>query len=231
MEDFTRVFAAGGAADEFFQKQLASYVDVGERPWRYKTQATLGMSDSLATGSGMSAAMPTASNLPTLQGEYLKQLQRYIPNPDAFAQIQSIREVFFREVGSKKMAWKMDFKIVELDPSIVEFMINIDGQTQRYVHGPIQVFSVNWPGPRGGSVAEMSANPRVRPETSTIIANGPWAIFRLLDRGKIINTANPDRVLVEYDFDGRKVLLEISTGGQQNPLSTRLLKNFRCPGL
>jgi type VI secretion system protein ImpL len=230
VEDFTRVFAAGGAADEFFQKQLAPYVDTGERPWRYKTQASLGMGDALAAGPGTPSGA-AVGNIPTLQGEYLKQLQRTIPNPDAFAQIQSIREIFFREAGSKKMAWKMDFKIVELDPSIVEFMINIDGQTQRYVHGPIQVLSVNWPGPRSGSIAEMSASPRVRPETSTIIANGPWAIFRLLDRGKIISTANPDRVLVEYDFDGRKILLEISTGGQQNPLSTRLLNNFRCPGL
>jgi type VI secretion system protein ImpL len=228
IEDFTRLFAADGSTDEFFQKQLAPYVDTGSRPWRYKNPATLTMEDN--NMAALSPAAPLAANIPTLQGEYLKQLQQYIPNPDAFAQIQAIRELFFRDPGAKKMAWKMDFKIVELDPSIVEFMINIDGQAMRYVHGPIQVFSVNWPGPRGGTVAEMAANPRVRPDTSAIVANGPWAIFRMLDRGKIIHTANPDRVLVEYDFDGRKILLEISTGGQQNPLSSRLLRNFRCPG-
>ena len=226
IDDFTRIFAAGGAADEFFQKQLAPFVDTGERPWRYKSSVALGT----AGDSGLASVVPSG-NVPTLQGEYLKQLRQSIPNPDSFAQIQAIREVFFREAGNKKMAWKMDMKIVELDPSIVELIINIDGQTQRYVHGPIQVFSVNWPGPRGGTVAEITANPRVRPNTSAIIANGPWAVFRLLDRGRIINTANPDRVLVEYDFDGRKALLEISTGGQQNPLSTNLLKNFRCPGV
>ncbi|GHU47163.1 hypothetical protein AGMMS50289_21940 [Betaproteobacteria bacterium] len=230
IDDFTRIFAAGGAADDFFQKQLAPFVDTSERPWRYKSTVALGtMGDSGFTSvDGMT--MPSG-NVPTLQGEYLKQLRQQIPNPDVFAQIQSVREVFFREPGSKKMAWKMDLKIVELDPSIVELIINIDGQAQRYVHGPIQVFSVNWPGPRGGAVAEITANPRVRPETSTIIANGPWAVFRLLDRGRIINTANPERVLVEYDFDGRKAILEISTGGQQNPLSSNLLKSFRCPGV
>jgi len=227
IEDFTNIFAAGGSADEFFQKQLAPYVDTGVRPWRYKNPATLG-GDNSAT---MQSSPPPAANVPTLQGEYLKQLQRHIPNPDAFAQIQSIRELFFRDPGAKKMAWKMDFKIVELDPAIVEFIINIDGQSLRYVHGPIQVFPVSWPGPRGGSSAEMTANPRIRPDTSMIAANGPWAVFRLLDRGRIINTANPERVLVEYDFDNRKVLLEITTGGQQNPLSSRVLQNFRCPGV
>jgi type VI secretion system protein ImpL len=227
IEDFTRMFAAGGSTDEFFQKQLVPYVDTGTRPWRYKNPTTLEMGNSLTTLSP--ATFPT-TNVPTLQGEYLKQLQQHIPNPDTFAQIQEIRELFFRDPGAKKMSWKMDIKIVELDPAIVEFIINIDGQALRYVHGPVQVFSVNWPGPRGGTVAEMTANPRVRPDTSTIIANGPWAIFRLLDRGKIINTTNPDRVLVEYNFDNRKAFLEISTGGQQNPLSSRLLRNFRCPG-
>ncbi|MDR2625655.1 MAG: type VI secretion system membrane subunit TssM [Zoogloeaceae bacterium] len=225
IEDFTHLFAAGGSADEFFQKQLAPYVDTGARPWRYREPATLGMDGGIAT------PQPAAANIPTLQGEYLKQLRQYIPNPDAFAQIQSIRELFFREPGAKKMAWKMDFKIIELDPSIVEFIINIDGQALRYVHGPIQVFSVNWPGPQGGTIAEMSANPRVRPDTSTVVASGPWAIFRLLDRGRIIHTANPERILVEYNFDNRKVLLEITTGGQQNPLSSRLIKDFRCPGV
>ncbi|MDR2164518.1 MAG: type VI secretion system membrane subunit TssM [Zoogloeaceae bacterium] len=227
IEDFTRMFAAGGSADEFFQKQIAPYVDTGTRPWRYRNPAALEMKNDLAASSPVA---PPAANGPTLQGEYLKQLQRHIPDPDAFARIQAIRELFFRDPGAQKMNWKMDFKIIELDPAIVEFIINIDGQALRYVHGPTQAFFVNWPGPRGGTVAEMTANPRVRPDTSTIIAHGPWAVFRLLDRGKIINTANPDRVLVEYDFDNRKALLEISTGGQQNPLNSRLLRNFKCPG-
>ena len=227
IDDFTRLFAAGGSADEFFQKQLVPYVDTSVRPWRYRNPATLGM-DNLATAS---SSPPLAANVPTLQGEYLKQLQRYIPNPDAFAQIQSIREIFFRDPGAKKMAWKMDLKIVELDPAIVEFNINIDGQSLRYVHGPIQVFSVNWPGPRGGTSAEMTASPRIRSDTSAIVTSGPWAVFRLLDRGKIINTANPERVLVEYNFDNRMVVLEITTGGQQNPLGSNILQNFRCPGV
>ncbi|MDR2786787.1 MAG: type VI secretion system membrane subunit TssM [Candidatus Accumulibacter sp.] len=227
IEDFTRLFAAGGSADEFFRKRLAPYVDTGARLWRYKNPATLGMDDSMAMPP---SAAPVAANAPTLQGEYLKQLRLFLPDPDAFAQIQAIRELFFRDPGAKKMTWGMDFKIIELDPAIVELTINIDGQTQRYAHGPIQVFSVNWPGPRGGTVAEMTASPRVRPDTSAISATGPWAIFRLLDRGKIIHTAHSDRVLAEYDFDGRKALLEIGAGGQQNPLSSGLLRNFRCPG-
>jgi type VI secretion system protein ImpL len=233
IEDFTRLFAAGGSADEFFQKQLAPYVDTGSRPWRYKNPASLGMDNGMASSSSsssLSSIAPLAANIPTLQGEYLKQLQRYIPDPDAFAQIAAVRELFFRDPGASKMAWKMDFKIVELDPSIAEFILNIDGQALRYVHGPIQVFSVDWPGPRGGTVAEMAANPRVRPDTSAIAATGPWAIFRLLDRGRIIDAAHPDRIRVEYDFDHRKAILEIGTGGRQNPLNRRLLKDFRCPG-
>jgi type VI secretion system protein ImpL len=232
IEDFTRIFAGGGAAEDFFQKYLLPYVDTGERPWRYK-MGGLGSDSLVSMGSGgLSALAATGSedaNVPTLQGEYVKLLRQYVPNPDVFAQIKDIRRLFFRD-GGNKMAWKMDLTIVDIDPSIVELIVNIDGQAQRYVHGPVQTMSITWPGPRGGAVAELTANPRVRPDTSSIITNGPWALFRLLDRGRIINTAHPGRVLVEYDFDGRKATFEISTGSQQNPLTTHMLKNFQCPG-
>ena len=33
IDDFTRIFAAGGAADDFFNKQLAPFVDTSVRPW------------------------------------------------------------------------------------------------------------------------------------------------------------------------------------------------------
>lgn len=36
IEDFNRLFAAGGLFDAFFQKALAPHVDTHSKPWRYK---------------------------------------------------------------------------------------------------------------------------------------------------------------------------------------------------
>jgi len=229
IEDFSTVFAAGGAADDFFNKYLLPLVDTSVRPWRYKSpdmaNAMVG-AEAMANG----IAPRPATTGPTLQGELLKLLARSGPNLDTFYRAQRIRELFFREAGGKRFAWRLDLKVMELDPSVTDLVIDIDGQGQRYVHGPVQAFPVSWPGPRGGATAELTANPRVSGATSTLLTNGPWALFRLIDKGRIVDTATPGRIGVEFNFDGRKALLDLNTGSQPNPLSSDLLKNFRCPG-
>lgn len=236
IEDFTLVFAVGGAADEFFNKYLMSYVDTSVRPWRYKDPNTVhAMAGAEGAASGANSAMPAqapvpATTGPTLLGELLKLLAQSGPNLDAFYRAQQIRDLFFRDAGGKKLAWKVDLRVLELEPSITDLIIDIDGQGQRYIHGPVQAFNVNWPGPRGGAMAEITANPRISGPTSTFLANGPWALFRLLEKGRIVNTATPGRLSVEYTFDGRKALIDINSGSQPNPLSSDVLKGFRCPG-
>lgn len=53
------------------------------------------------------------------------------PSLVPFERAKEIREVFFRDPGAKRMAWKMDLKVVELDPQIVELNMDFDGQSQR----------------------------------------------------------------------------------------------------
>ncbi|WP_211462535.1 type VI secretion system membrane subunit TssM [Collimonas silvisoli] len=239
IDDFTRVFAAGGAADDFFQKQLAPFVDMSVRPWRYKSSAManpMSPAEALATGMAPAVAatpnggLGAVANGPTLLGELLKLLALQGPNPDAFFRMQAIREAFFRDPGGKKMAWKVDMKVSEIDPTITELIMDIDGQVQRYAHGPIRAMTVNWPGPRGGVSAELTATPRIRPDTSTIAASGAWALFRLLDRAKMVDSASNGKSVAKFDFDGRKLALELNSGSQTNPLTSDLFKGFSCPG-
>ncbi|WP_043344104.1 type VI secretion system membrane subunit TssM [Cupriavidus basilensis] len=162
----------------------------------------------------------TAPDVPPVAGPSLVPFQR----------AKEIREVFFRDPGAKKMAWKVDLKVVELDPEIVELNMDFDGQSQRYVHGPVIPLKVTWPGPRGGQGAEITASPRIRPDTSTLTANGPWALMRVIAKGKLAGSATASHFMAEYDFDGRKAKLDINTGSLANPWTTALLQGFQCPG-
>jgi len=227
-EDFSLIFAAGGAADAFFSKHLAPFVDTSMRPWRYNSpSAAQAMEVAGHAADGMPGA--AANTGPTVLAELLKLLARHGPDLDAFHRASRIRELFFREADGRKLAWKVEIRVAELDPSITDLMMDVDGQGQRYVHGPVQPFAVNWPGPRGGSMAELTANPRISGPTSTILTHGPWALLRLVDKGRVVGTATPGRVGVEYAFDGRKAVLDISSGSQAGPLDSELLKGFRCP--
>ena len=226
VDDFNALFASGGTADDYFTKYLGPFIDTSLRPWRYKNPATA----NLTSGPEVfGSAAPPATTGPTLTGELLKLLAQNGPPPESFARMAQIREVFFREQGAKRMAWKLDMRVLELDASINELVINIDGQSQRYAHGPVQPMSLNWPGPRGGSVAELTAQPRIRPESSTLVASGPWGLMRLLEKGKTVDTATSGRATVELSFDGRKAVLEWSSAGSANPLTTDLLRGFKCP--
>jgi type VI secretion system protein ImpL len=236
IEDFTRIFAAGGAGEDFFQKQLLPFVDTSSRPWRYKNPETanhMASSEALAgaVASGVPATGAGAASGPTLMGELLTLLAKQGPDPDAFARMNVIRDVFFRESGSKKMAWKMDIKAVNVDPTITELIIDIDGQTQRYSHGPVQALAVTWPGARGGAGAELIATPRISTTTSSVVTSGPWALMRLIEHAQLVNTISAGRVSASFNLDGRKAVLDINTGGSlASPLTTDLLQAFQCPG-
>jgi type VI secretion system protein ImpL len=227
VDDFNAMFAAGGSADEYFNKFLAPLVDTSARPWKYKNPSlanALVGTESLAGGQAPAAA----ANGPTLTGELLKLLAAGGPNPDFFAQVGQIREAYFKEPGAKRMAWKLDLSVQSLDASVTEMLIDMDGQVQRYAHGPVQALQVQWPGPRGGTMAEISAQPRIKADTSVLSVRGPWALLHLMERGRIVTGASAGRVAVEFLFDNRRAVLEVGSSGV-NPLSSPLLKNFNCP--
>ncbi|MGV2291401.1 type VI secretion system membrane subunit TssM [Trinickia sp. YCB016] len=199
IDDFTRVFAQGGVIDDFFTKTLAPFVDTSAKPWRYRT-------------------LPGATE--PVQG----------PDLEPFEHAKAIRDVFFSDPTHKQLAWKADIRIPELDPSITSLSLDIDGQNSLYQHGPVVPFTVSWPGPRGGVHTEITASPSIRPDTSTITTDGPWALMRLLQKGHMVETATPGRTRVALDFDGRKAVLDIASAGSvANPLTSDVLKTFRCP--
>ncbi|AOI60326.1 type VI secretion system membrane subunit TssM [Burkholderia diffusa] len=199
IDDFTRVFAQGGTIDDFFVKTLAPFVDTSAKPWRYRT-------------------LPGATE--PVQG----------PDLEPFERAKAIRDIFFDDPGHKQMNWKAEIRIPELDPTITGLSLDIDGQTSLYRHGPVAPFTVTWPGPRGGVHAEITASPRIRPDTSTVATDGPWALMRLLSKGRVAETATPGRTRVAFEFDGRKAVLDIARAGSvANPLTSDLMRTFRCP--
>lgn len=226
-DDFNTFFAKGGAADEFFQKHLSHLVDTSVRPWRYKSAAAAQFraggeanSSEQMSGSGQSA--------PTLTGELLQLMTQSGPNPDVFAQIAQIRDMFFRQQDGRRLGWKGEYKVISLDEKVMEWVIDFDGQVQRYAHGPIQSIAFDWPGPRGGSMVELHANPRVRAETSSLMVRGPWAWLRVIEQGRLVQSTQPGKQVVEYMFDDRRALLEITSAGP-SPFNNPLLRNFTCP--
>ena len=197
-DDFVRIFAPGGLVDDFFQKNLAAYVDTTTRPWKFRQigDATMGMSS-----------------------EGLLQFQR----------AQTIRNVFFRG-GGKAPTLRLEFKPVEMDASITQFILDVDGQLIKYNHGPQVPTPVQWPGSKGSMQVRLQMAPVSAPgSASGQVFEGPWALFRMLDGTKIDSTNQPEKFYVTFNVEGRRAQFEVLSNSVENPFRFSELEQFRCP--
>lgn len=144
-----------------------------------------------------------------------------------FQRAAAIRETFFPGAGAP--ALRLDFKPVEMDASIQQFILDVDGQIVRYAHGPQIPSSVQWPGPRGSSEVRVQLSPPSASGASGLVDGGPWALFRLFDRVQIDPTGAPERFRATFDIGGRKAVFEVTTSSVRNPFRLRELREFGCP--
>ncbi|KQP22407.1 type VI secretion system membrane subunit TssM [Pseudorhodoferax sp. Leaf267] len=144
-----------------------------------------------------------------------------------FQRAAAIRETFFP--GSTAPALRLDFKPIEMDATIQQFILDVDGQLVRYAHGPQIPTSVQWPGPRGSSEVRVQLSPPSASGASGLVEGGPWALFRLFDRVQIEPTGAPERFRATFDVNGRKAVFEVTTSSVRNPFRLRELREFACP--
>jgi len=152
-------------------------------------------------------------------------------NPAAlrpFQQAQTIRDVFFRG-GARGAGLRLEFKPVEMDASITQFMLDVDGQIVRYSHGPQVPTTVQWPGPSGKNQVRLTVQPPSASGASGRVFDGPWALFRMLDDQKFEPTGQPEKFLVTFSVEGRKAKFEMLSSSVQNPFTLSELRQFQCP--
>jgi len=201
VDDFGRLFAPGGLLDDFFQKKLAPYVDTTVKPWKFRQLGDA----SLGGASAGSAAS-------------LIQFQR----------AAEIRNVFFGG-GAPGFSVRLEMKPLQMDPALLQFSLDMDGQVLKYAHGPSVPQQMRWPGTRGTNQIRIQVSPSPASGASGLLFEGPWAIFRMFDRAQIQPAAEPERFRSTFSIDGRPVVFDVTTSSVQNPFRLDALKAFRCP--
>ncbi|WP_088280713.1 type VI secretion system membrane subunit TssM [Ideonella sp. A 288] len=141
-----------------------------------------------------------------------------------FQRAAAIRETFF--AGGNTPSVRLEFKPVEMDPALTQFVLDVDGQVVRYSHGPQIPSTVQWPGPRGSGVVRVMVTPA---GTTGLSQEGPWALFRLFERVSIQPGPSPERFRAVFDLDGRKASFDVTTSSVRNPFRMRELGDFSCP--
>jgi type VI secretion system protein ImpL len=146
---------------------------------------------------------------------------------DAFQRAEVIRNVYFLG-NSPAPQYRVSIRPVEMDDSISQFIMDVDGQPVRYAHGPQVATSVQWPGPQGGSQVRIELTPQTS-QTGTV-TKGPWALNRMLDKAQLRRGASPEVTLATFDIGGRKIVLEITASSAKSPFRLPEMQGFSCPG-
>jgi type VI secretion system protein ImpL len=146
------------------------------------------------------------------------------PAIQEFQRAATIRDTFFRNP-----TLKLEFKPVEMDASITQFILNVDGQIIQYAHGPQVPTTVQWPGPKDSTQVRLQISPPPAGGAAGLVTEGPWALFRLLDAAQIEPLGQPDRFRVTFNVEGRKATFEVNANSVNNPFRLRELADFQCP--
>jgi type VI secretion system protein ImpL len=145
----------------------------------------------------------------------------------SFEQASIIRDVYF-SAGSNTPSYKVAIRPLEMDPSIMQFILDVDGQVMTYEHGPQVGITVDWPGQRGSNQVSMSASPQQG--GSGLSTSGPWALNRLLDRATLRQGRSPEVTIATFSLGGRNVTLEFTAYSAKSPFRLNEMRNFVCPG-
>jgi type VI secretion system protein ImpL len=144
-----------------------------------------------------------------------------------FQRAQAIRDAFFRDAG--RFGLRLEFRLIELDPGIGQFTLDVDGQVLRFRRDARAAQSVQWPGPASPGRVQLQLTPTGAGAASVHAFEGPWALFRLFDHVRVEPGSVPGRALLLFDVEGRKARFEVRSALPLNPVQRQELEQFRCP--
>ncbi len=153
---------------------------------------------------------------PGLSVAALKQFQR----------ADNIKNIFFR-MGRQAPSIRFKLKPISMSPSIVQMVLDIDGQTLTYAHGPLRPVAMKWPGPDNSGQVRLQFLPPLQ-GYSGLSKDGPWALFRVFDEARISRTSNPTVFIITFNIQGREAKLELQASSAVNPFQLNDLQSFRC---
>jgi type VI secretion system protein ImpL len=143
-----------------------------------------------------------------------------------FEAAQQIRDMFFRPGGQLP---QVQFNVAPsyLGANDTRFVLELDGQSVEYRHGPERNSPVTWPGPAPGAAA-ISFEDRTGAHPN-LSYQGAWAWFRLLDAAAV-QPESDVRYRATFKSGGSEARVTIEAASIRNPFAKSALRQFRCAG-
>ncbi len=164
--------------------------------------------------------------LKTLEGRNLSISRA---NLQQLRRSHTILKAYFPE-ATKDPVVKFQFKPQKLDRSVSKAVLSMDGNKFFYQHGPA-VFTeiLQWPY-EDPERSRASLSFDTNQGQFIISRSGAWAIFKLLETGRIkrIKRSN-NRFAVKFVIEDKTAIYELRAASSLNPFNLNGVHLFRCP--
>ncbi|MGL4325250.1 MAG: type VI secretion IcmF C-terminal domain-containing protein, partial [Beijerinckiaceae bacterium] len=226
--DFEKLFATNGIIDRFFAVNYASYADTTKREWSWNQTSPVGRQLSPALLRDFQRAAAIRETYLRTGAAGFAFVARNMTIPPSAAQVRL-------EINGAIAATDAP----ELPPAppspVASGLASIFGApppppapvTPPVPKPPVAPTPMQWPGPAGLQKAAVIVRD-TSGRTVTQQKDGPWGLFRLLD-GASVQRAG-ETVMVRFNVSGNDVSYGLNAPSGVNPITSTLLREFRCPG-
>jgi type VI secretion system protein ImpL len=145
-----------------------------------------------------------------------------------FQRAAAIRDAFFPAGGANPSA-SLDLLLQRVDEGVTEAQLIVDGQLTHLAPGTNAGVRLGWPSLSPTSQIRLVLVVNGKPSANPLIFDGPWALFRFVDAGKV-EGGTPERQSVSYLEGDKRVFFELRSASVRNPMRLPELAQFRCPG-
>ena len=147
----------------------------------------------------------------------------------AFERADEIATAYFGGADEPKVAFTLE--PVRLDNRARAFQFDVGGSVFTYTHGPPTPAPFTWPPDNPAAEAILSMTPELDGERNMLRFQGPWALFRLFDAGRILVPDATDIVPYQFNIGSRSLRLTVTAPPTRNPFARDILSTFSCPDL
>jgi type VI secretion system protein ImpL len=144
-----------------------------------------------------------------------------------FQRASTIRQLFFAG-GPGGPSVSFSLKPHDLDDKSQQATLTLGSSTTITAsHSLTLPTQIMWPGSTGMELARLQFTPGGS-GTGVLQAEGPWALFRLIDQG-LLSPKSANQYDVTFATADHHVSFSIEAGSVQNPFSHSVLQSFSCP--
>lgn len=153
-----------------------------------------------------------------VSGEFLQQMSH----------VQTIRRSFFA-VDPNEPQIRFRLEPYALDSSLGRADFRFAGQQMEYRHGPIVATAFQWPAQTDDAQTSLVLEELGGRKVGIRQSEGPWTLFRLLDRMEVGYLRGRDVLTVKASIEGLQASYLLHSQRAPNPFDLARLRDFQLP--